>query len=65
MGTIVNRNQEVCCTCLYWGGDRRILTNNFDEVEIECDKPGLCNAPDILERNETQAMHSCHLWKEV
>jgi hypothetical protein len=61
----VNRNQQACCTCVFWGGDRRLIVDKFDKVKTEGEQTGLCNGPGVIKRHETNALETCSLWREI
>lgn len=61
----INRNQEACCTCIFWGGDRHLTTEKFDKVQVQEKQTGVCNGPGITERNETKALGTCQHWREM
>ncbi len=61
----VKRNQQACCTCIFWGGKRRLATEQFDEVHTNEKETGLCNGPGTINRYETNALNNCPLWREL
>jgi hypothetical protein len=64
MGHIVNRDMECCATCIYWGGKRKLVPYNKNEVEVNQDE-GACNVDGVNGLTDTFASSSCTFWEKM
>ncbi|CAG7644604.1 hypothetical protein PAESOLCIP111_04741 [Paenibacillus solanacearum] len=64
MGYLVWRGMECCATCIYWGGRRKLVPYNKEEVEVQAEQ-GACNVDGVNGLADTFASACCTFWEKM